>query len=170
MVRYVYIGLLAKCWSRSHPKTTVRLRFNSGWVHNGNRRTPSTWGDVRTGWQPTDSRRIKTQTCPIFRGRHGAKRLREAPHALSPSEALDELDGVLAGVNLQLAIKVAHVGTHGVVAHVEFAGNTALAVPLGMEEYVRPGPAGAPPRIQCPSATQENQSAARSEGLAACCS
>ena len=55
------------------PKNTARLRFNSGWVHSGNRCTPSTWGDVRTGWQPTDSRRIKTQTCPIFCGQGGMK-------------------------------------------------------------------------------------------------
>lgn len=52
----------------------------------------------------------------------------------SPPEALDEFDGVLAGVNLQLAVGVAHVGAHGVVAHIELAGNAALAVSLGEEE------------------------------------
>ena len=54
--------------------------------------------------------------------------------ALSPSEALDEFDGVLAGVNPQFAVEVAHVGAHGVVAHIELAGDAALAVSLGEEE------------------------------------
>lgn len=48
----------------------------------------------------------------------------------------------MARVNLQLAVEVAHVGAHSVVAHVELAGDTAQTVPLGKEEYVRPGPAG----------------------------
>ena len=49
----------------------------------------------------------------------------------------------MAGVNLQLAVEVAHVGAHGVVAHVELIGDTALAVPLGEEEeHVNLAPAG----------------------------
>jgi len=68
------------------------------------------------------------------RARRDERRLGEAPHALYPPESLDKFDRFLAGVNLQHAVEVAHVGAHGVVGHVELAGNAALAVPLGKKE------------------------------------
>lgn len=101
--------------------------------------------------------RIKTQTCPIFRERRGAKRLGEVLRALSPPEALDEFDGVLAGVNLQLAAEAAHVGAHGVVARIELAGDTTLAVSLGK---------GAARLPRARSGSIRPQSSSRSRGAA----
>lgn len=56
----------------------------------------------------------------------------------------------MAGANLQLAVEAAHMGAHGVVAHIELAGNAELAVLLGKKERrAGPGPAGR--TVMCPT-------------------
>ena len=88
-------------------------------------RTPHLPGAMRdTGGSILAHCKLKRKHA-VFCGCRKATRLGEGPCALCPPEALDEFDCFLTGVNLQLAVEVAHVGAHGVVAHVELAGDTA---------------------------------------------